>query len=68
MVSTSAWHAAGRGLILGQTTINVIIGLKTWLRDCVYLCLSEETLTSVGNFYPVSMPGEIKYPTQGVNV
>ena len=31
-------------------------------------CLSEETLTAVGPFYLVSMPGEVKDPTQGVNV
>ena len=32
------------------------------------LCLSDETLKAVGPFYLVSMPGEVKYPTQGVNV
>ena len=31
-------------------------------------CLSEETLKAVGPFYLVSMPGEVKYPTPGVNV
>ena len=31
-------------------------------------CLSEETLKAVGHFYMVSMPGEVKYPTHGVNV
>ena len=31
-------------------------------------CLSEETLKAVGPFYLVPMPGEVKYPTQGVNV
>ena len=32
-------------------------------------CLSEETLKeAVGPFYLVSMPGEVKDPTQGVNV
>ena len=30
-------------------------------------CLSEETLKAVGP-YVVSMPGEVKYPTQGVNL
>ena len=29
--------------------------------------LSEETLKAVGPFYLVSMPGEVKHPTQGVN-
>ena len=38
------------------------------IRDCVSLCLSEETLKAVGRFYRVSMPGEVKDPTQGVNV
>ena len=28
----------------------------------------EETLKAVGPFYLVSMPGEVKDPTQGVNV
>ena len=28
-------------------------------------CLSEDTLTA---FYLVAMPGEVKYPTRGVNV
>ena len=36
------------------------------IRDCE--CLSEETLKVVGPFYLVSMPGKVKYPTQGVNV
>ena len=31
-------------------------------------CLSEETLKAYGPFYLVSVPGEVKYPTQGVNV
>ena len=35
-------------------------------RNC--LCLSEETLKAGGPFYLVFMPGEVKDPTQGVNV
>ena len=42
--------------------------LVLYIRDCESLCLSDETLTAVGRFYLVSMPGEEKYPTQGVNV
>ena len=38
------------------------------IRDCESLCLSDETLQAVGPFYLVSMPGEVKYPTHGVNV
>ena len=37
-------------------------------RDCVSLCLSDGTLKSVGLFYLVSMPGEVKDPKQGVNM
>ena len=33
-----------------------------------FACLSEETLTAGGPFCLVSMPGEVKDPTQGVNV
>ena len=32
------------------------------------LCLSDKTVKAVGPFYLVSMPGEVKDPTQGVNV
>ena len=42
--------------------------LALYIRDCVSLCLSDKTLKAVGPFYLVSMPGEVKYPTQGVNV
>ena len=43
---------------------------KTWAISFTPLCscLSEDTLKAVGPFYMVSMPGEVKYPTQGVNV
>ena len=41
---------------------------KTWANLFTPLCscLSEETLKAVGPFYLVSMPGEVKDPTQGV--
>ena len=42
--------------------------LALYIRDCESLCLSDETVKAVGPFYLVSMPGEVKYPTQGVNV
>ena len=35
--------------------------LALYIRDCVSLCLSDETLKAVGPFYLVSMPGEVKY-------
>ena len=34
----------------------------------ICLCVSEETLKVGGPFYLVSLPGEVKDPTQGVNV
>ena len=34
----------------------------------ICLCRSEETLKAGGPFYIVSVPGEVKDPTQGVNV
>ena len=41
--------------------------LALYIRDCESLCLSDETVKAVGPFYLVSMPGEVKDPTQGVN-
>ena len=43
-------------------------GSNHLLPFCVHplcLCLSEETLKAVGPFYLMSMPGEVKDPTQG---
>ena len=42
--------------------------MALYIRDCEYLCLSDDTLKTVGTFYLVSMPGEVKHPTQGVKV
>ena len=42
--------------------------LKHFRPPHICLCLSEETLKAGGPFYLVSMPGEVKDPTQGVNV
>ena len=36
--------------------------LALYIRDCVSLCLSDETLKAVGPFYLVSMPGVVKDP------
>ena len=43
-----------------------ITKLRQFLHIC--LCLSEETIKADGPSYLVSMPEEVKYPTQGVNV
>ena len=61
MVGTPAWHTAGRCSIPG-------LDLALNIRDCESLCLSDGTLKAVGLFYLVSMPGEVKDHTQGVNV
>ena len=42
--------------------------MALYIRDCASLCLSDETLKAVGPFYLVSMLGEAKDHTQGVNV
>ena len=61
-----------KGSIRGPGACHVIRckNLALNIRDCVSLsvCLSEETLKAVGPFYLVSMAGEVKDPTQGVNV
>ena len=49
-------------------TLLGVKNLALHIRDCVSLCHSDETLKAVGPFYRVSMPGEVIYPTQGVNV
>ena len=43
---------------------DVCMRLALYNRDCVSLCLSDETLKAVGPFYMVSMPEELKDPTQ----
>ena len=51
-----------------EARISTCENLALYIRDCESLCLSDETLNAVGPFYLVSMPGEVKYPTQGVDV
>ena len=48
---------------LGPGVIVRCKNLAIYIRDCVSLCLSDETLKAVGPFYLVSMPGEVKDPT-----
>ena len=42
--------------------------LRQFRSPHIWLCLSEATLKAGGPFYLVSVPGEVKDPTQGVNV
>ena len=52
----------------GSIPPTAISKLRQFRSPHICLCLSEETLKAIGPFYLVSMPGEVKYPTQGVNV
>ena len=61
-------HASGPGSPPGWASIIRFKNLALYIRDCESLCLSDETVKAVGPFYLVSMPGEVKDPTQGVNV
>ena len=67
----------GRSLITQPARIQfpgweaIIISCKNltlYIRDCESRCLSDETLKAVSPFYLVYMPGEVKDPTQGVNM
>ena len=52
----------------GSIPPTAISKLRQFRSPHICLCLSEETLKAGGHFYLVSMPGEVKDPTQGVNV
>ena len=52
----------------GSIPPTAVSKLRQFHSPNICLCLSEETLKASGLFYLVSMPGEIKDPTQGVNV
>ena len=52
----------------GSIPPTAVLKLKHFHSPHICLCLSEETLKAGGPFYLVTMPGEVKDPTQGVNV
>ena len=52
----------------GSIPPTTVSKLRQFHSPHICLCLSEEILTAGGPFYLVSMPGEVKDPTQGVNV
>ena len=58
------WQSSGRAIESHWDRLETLAISFTPLCQC----LSEETLKAVGPFYLVPMPGEVKYPTQGVNV
>ena len=66
-----AWWSHGRALdCKSRASIPpaAISKLRQFRPPHICLCLSEETLRAGGPFYLVSMPEEVKDPTQGVNV
>ena len=67
---TLALDAARARSIPWEARIIRCKNLALYIRDCESLCLSDETVSvkAVGPFYLVTMPGEVKDPTQGVNV
>ena len=52
----------------GSIPPTAVSKLRQFHSPHICLCLSEETLKAGGPFYMMSMPGEVKDPTQGVNV
>ena len=70
------WTYVGSvGHVLERRTVNrgdggsipptAVSKLRQFRSPHICLCLSEETLKADGPFYLVSMPGEVKDPTQG---
>ena len=68
VVGHSLWTRPARVQSPWEAIIFWCKNLALYIRDCESLCLSDETVKAVGPFYLVSMPGEVKDPTQGVNV
>ena len=68
VVGHSLWTRPARVQSPWEARIIRCKNLALYIRDCESLCLSDETVKAVGPFYLVSMSGEVKDPTQGVNV
>ena len=66
VVGHSLWTRPARVQSPWEARIIRCKNLALYIRDCESLCLSDETVNAVGPFYLVS--GEVKDPTQGVNV
>ena len=49
-------------------SISRCTNLALYIRDCVSLCLSDDTLKAVGPFYLVSMPGEVNIPQSALEI
>ena len=64
VVRACDWQSSGRGFESCWGRLETLAISFTPLCQCI----SEETLKAVGPFYLVSMPGEVKDPTPGLNV
>ena len=60
VVGHSLWTRSARVQSPWEARIIRCKNLALYIRDCE----SDETVKAVGPFYLVSMPGEVKYPTQ----
>ena len=61
VVSMSAWHAPVGVRFPDQACFIIRLNnLALNIGDCLSLCLSEDTLKSVGPFNLVSIPGEVR--------
>ena len=67
VVGHSLWTRPARVQSPWEAIIIRCKNLALYIRDCESLCLSDETVKAVGPFYLVAT-GEVKDPTQGVNV
>ena len=67
VVGHSLWTRPARVQSPWEARIIRCKNLALYIRDCESLCLSDETVKAVGPFYLVSMPGEVKDPTQGLS-
>ena len=52
----------------GSIPPTAVSKLRQFRSPHICLCLSEETLKAGGPFFLVSMPGEVKDPTEGINI
>ena len=78
LMGSTLWLTGSGGRVVERWTVNrgdggsipstAISKLRQFHSPHICLCLWEETLKAGGPFCLVSMSGEVKDPTQGVNV
>ena len=68
MINCGKRWSRGRGVSRGDSGSippSAVSKLSQFRSPNICLCLSEETITADGPFYLVSVPGDVKNPTQG---